>query len=362
MKIPFVLRQPPPPTKASRDDDRVAKRAALRELKQRAGEERERRKAAERAARAAEARAAEELSARAYAHYQAARGWLSSVGVQPTPRSWVWDASPDTIANLRQRIAANEGLDLARYADRSSAFIARLKREAGFLRKQAGSELFVPEPSALGGFGFLDQGVLYNEDTVRFFTAMIALNDAALLHAFRDAPERRLVWEIGAGWGGFAYQFKKLCPNVTYVITAPPELLVMSSVYLQATMPSATVRYVDHRPGANAWASWQDVDFMFVPDVAETLPTPPRLDLAVDILALRQMPRSAAAAHISRVFTGNCPFFYTALPRAVDAGDGYLSDLERSYWLHPVPPRRDPKFPDVEPSLRHIAGWKRLLA
>ena len=55
------------------------------------------------------------------------------------------------------------------------------------------------------------------------------------------APGRKLVWEIGAGWGGFAYQFKTLFPDVTYVIVDLPELFLFSATYLMTLFPEAKV-------------------------------------------------------------------------------------------------------------------------
>ena len=63
---------------------------------------------------------------------------------------------------------------------------------------------------------------LHSEDTIKFALAATALQDGAVFTAFRAAARRRVVWEIGGGWGGFAYHFKTLCPNVTYLITGSP--------------------------------------------------------------------------------------------------------------------------------------------
>ena len=77
---------------------------------------------------------------------------------------------------------------------------------------------------------------------------LIALEKGAVLQEFRGNAERRLVWEIGAGWGGFPYQFKSLCPNVTYVISDFPELFLFSATYLMTAFPGAKVAFWGEEP------------------------------------------------------------------------------------------------------------------
>src|SRR5690606_25036470 len=112
-----------------------------------------------------------------------------------------------------------------------------------------GRDLLVPEAEALGGFGYSIGGQLYNVDTLKYFEVLVGMRRAGLLDPFARAASpdgldaggrsagtttssgdaatgaaRRLVWEIGGGWGGFAYQFKTLFPDVTYVIVDFAEL------------------------------------------------------------------------------------------------------------------------------------------
>ena len=120
----------------------------------------------------------------------------------------------------------------------------------------------MPESSQLGGFGFDIDGALYNIDTLKFYEALIALDRAGVLGELRAAPGRPVVWEIGAGWGGFAYQVKTLFPDVTYVICDLPELFLFSATYLMTLFPDASVLFADpDRP-----AELSDADFVFVPE------------------------------------------------------------------------------------------------
>ena len=69
------------------------------------------------------------------------------------------------------------------------------------------------------------------------------MHRGGILEPFRRGDRRRMVVEIGAGWGGFAYQFKTLFPNTTYVIVDFPELFLFSATYLMTVFPGAAVRF-----------------------------------------------------------------------------------------------------------------------
>jgi hypothetical protein len=373
--------------KQQRDNDRIARRAELRALKQRAQAEREHRKQQENARREAERRARAAFDAQAYENYRCVRDWArrlrgadDAAALQLTEAEQqtltalapLWDAAPETIANLRHCAEAVSGVRASDYESRSTDLAPRLKREVGFLRKQVGPELFVHEPSALGGFGFSEQGALYNEDTVKFFNVLVALQDAAVLPEYRAATRRRLVWEIGGGWGGFAYQFKCVCPNVTYLITGTPDLFLLSAVYLMTVFPNARCRFYG-ASSEDLWRDWEDVDFVFAPEgVLRTL-QPPRLDLTLDLMALRTMGRRACS-HVQRAFDLGSRFFYTLLPPNAAAEPTaehscVMKAIDRFYWPHPVPPRRDPKMLAAaasqadalpEPAFGHLVGWRRI--
>lgn len=368
--------------KQERDRDRVARRAELQAAKERVQAEREERKQQEAARRDAERRAQEAFDVRAYENYRRVRDWarrMRDANGAATPTELeqetlaalapLWEATPETVAHLRRCAEAVSGVRASDYDSRSTDLAPRLKRELGFLRKQVGPELFVHEPSALGGFGFHENGSLYNEDTVKFFNVLVALQDAAVLPEYRTTIGRRLVWEIGGGWGGFAYQFKRVCPNVTYLITGTPDLFLLSAVYLMSVFPDARCRFYGASPAEDLWRDWEEADFVFAPEGALGSLQPPRLDLTLDLMALRTMGRRACS-HVQRAFDFGSRFFYTLIPpEAGDESSCLMKAIERFYWPHPVPPRRDPKMlaaaaarPDAlpEPAVGHLVGWKRI--
>jgi hypothetical protein len=336
------------------------------------------------AERAAERQAQEDLVARACDYHRTVREWVrgwrddyvaaSLPGDEEQRRAQalapLWDASRETIASWRHSCQPLGGARASDYdGTRESALFRQLKREVFHRRKELGSDLFVNEPRALGGFGYTEQGLLYNEDTARHFEVLIALQDAAILQAFGDPGPRRFVWEIGGGWGGFAYQFTRVCPGVTYMISGAPEQLLVSAVYLAAVVPGARCHLYGAGAGINAADAW-DADFVFVPDHLMASVGPPRLDLTLDLMALRTMTGPRAAAHVQRAFDCGARYVFALRPGVPSPADACVEQaIERWYWPHPVPPRRDPreltaaggdlsKLPP--PRFAHLAGWRRI--
>jgi len=282
---------------------------------------------------------------------------------------YLWRAQPADIAVLRHCGAALTGVRAASYDEPAPDLVARLKRDYRLLRRQAGTELCVPEPELLGGFGVCWDGGLVNEDSVRSFGVLVALQDAAVLPSCRGA-ERRLVWEVGGGWGGFACQFKTVCPNVTYLITARPELLLASATYLQAAFPSARVR-VHEGDAVATWADWARTDFVFATESSLSSLRPPAVDVVLDVLATEAMTPARAERHVQYATEFGARFVYTTQrtsPRTPGAAAAAAA-LERGFWLHPVPPRAEhlpPVGDGARPlpvegaAYRHVVGWRRL--
>jgi len=286
----------------------------------------------------------------------------------------LWDADPETIGSLR-RVAPLSNVRADEYVAPTEELTLRLKRGYRIVRQQVGEALFVEESPVLGGFGYRRNGQLFNEDTLMFFHALVALDDAALLAAFRAARPgvRHLVWESGGGWGGFAYQFTRVCPNVTYVITAPPELLLVSAVYLATVLPQARCRFFDAASPSATWERWEESDFVFVPDSEVARFAPPRLDLTLDLGAWLSMTAGRVRDHVRHAFDLGSRYVFSVLPARAEAADvsRVWGSIATWYWPHPVPPRAEtmPAVPDDRPAElapdvlhAHLAGWRRMYA
>jgi hypothetical protein len=180
------------------------------------------------------------------------------------------------------------------------------------------------------------------------------------------------VWEIGGGWGGFAYQFKRVCPNVTYVTTGHPDLLLLSAVYLMSVFPGARFEFVGEGPGVGSafrrTVDLEDTDFVFAPEWAVPTLELPRLDLTIDLMTLQAMTCVRATTHVERAFNLGSRYIYSMTRMPADTSC-VSAALERCFWPHPVPPRRDPKLEEMraatgvetEAEFSHLVGWRRIL-
>ena len=124
------------------------------------------------------------------------------------------EASPLILRKLRHHAFHITGIRPYDYRSKGDTRRAHFEARLQALREMAGDSLLVPESPALGGFGYDIGGRLFNVDTLKFFEVLIGMERGGVLAAVRDR-ERPVVCEIGAGWGGFAYQFKTLFPRST---------------------------------------------------------------------------------------------------------------------------------------------------
>lgn len=222
---------------------------------------------------------------------------------------YLLDASPLIIEKLRHHCFHVTGLRVYDY--RTNKAKDQLATKLRMLDALGHRELRVPESPILGGFGFEIDGQLYNVDTLKFYEALIALKLGGVLGDFSKNSERRIVWEIGAGWGGFAYQFKTLFPHVTYVIVDLPELFLFSGVYLQTAFPDARVFF--YRPGHenDLENHWADYDFIFIPNIALSVLRPPRLDLVVNLVSFQEMTTDQVRTYVQKAYELNCLYLYS---------------------------------------------------
>ena len=138
------------------------------------------------------------------------------------------EATPLILRKLRHHAFHITGIRPYDYRSKGDGRRENFEARLRALRDIGGDALLVPESPILGGFGYDIDGRLYNVDTLKFYEVLIGMERSGVLGALRAAP-RPLVCEIGAGWGGFAYQFKTLFPSSTCVIVDFPELFLISA-------------------------------------------------------------------------------------------------------------------------------------
>jgi hypothetical protein len=275
----------------------------------------------------------------------------------------LWRADAQTIADLRSFGKAITDVRRSNYkGERANLVKVRLDSDRLKLLEHGDPALWVNEPSILGGFGLQGDDVLYNEDTLRFFRIVCLLNDAALVREFQLRTPRATFWEIGGGWGGFAHYFKTLFPEVTYLITAPPTLLLLSATYLMTLFPGARFRFFQPANPAAFWCDWDTVDFAFAPDSAIDQLRPVNVGLTLDIGMFERMHSARVGMHVQRAFDLDCRYLLSiCLDGEAESASAVRSAIEARYWPHPMAARA---YLDRHLLVRRgafLLAWKRLL-
>ena len=286
----------------------------------------------------------------------------------------LWSATPEMLLRLRHFGACVGGARWSDYADIPDIAKGEFRKHLRKLREEAGDQLLVREAPLLGQFGLLRGHGLFTADTLSYYEILAALKFGVVL-GLHQAPEGRpVIWEVSRDWGGFAYQFKTLFPDVTYIVSSHPDLFLLSATYLRTLFPAARVRFYGDASGAELWRDLSHVDFVFLPDNMAHAGAPVHVTLALDLMGLERMTPDQAERHVQAVFEAGTPYFYSATPTTSTAPGSadVRAILARYYWLHelPVPQfdRRDALKPwspqDTDDPRRvtraHVMGWKRL--
>ena len=219
------------------------------------------------------------------------------------------DASPLVIRRLRHHAFQITGVrpyDYRGSGEQRTYFERRLR---ALVALAGGDELLVGEHHALGGFGFAIDDGRHNLDTLKFFEVLVGMGRAGLIEPFHAPDRRRMVLEIGAGWGGFAYQFTKLFPQTTYVILDFPELFLFSATYLMTVFPEARIRF--WRDGEPTFEQWQDADFIFVPNQQAEALRGARSDLLVNLVSFQEMTAKQVETYAALAAATGCRAIYS---------------------------------------------------
>jgi putative sugar O-methyltransferase len=283
---------------------------------------------------------------------------------------YMLDASPLVIRKLREHCYHITGLQSYQYRQHHQHQQAQFASKLGLLRQHDPHGLFVAEHAALGGFGFTVDGHKVNIDTLKFYEILLAMDKVGVLAPFLTADgQHRRVLEIGAGWGGFAYQFKQHAHNTTYLIIDLPLTLLFSMVYLQTVYPQARV-LIAHQ--AADLVDIDQYDFVFMPhtiwDSIESLP----LDLAINMISFQEMTSSQVTGYARKLHTLGCKQLFSH-NRDRSGHNVQLSTVTEN--LAPYYALQDCTLLDIEyvtlakgtkkrPNLRHqlkttLKGWLR---
>jgi putative sugar O-methyltransferase len=250
---------------------------------------------------------------------------------------YMLDASPLIIRKLREHCYHLTGLLAYDYREHHTHRRHSLANKLELLSQQESKGLLVPESPLLGGFGFTIDGGLYNLDTLKFYECLIALQKAGLLDDLTaEQNDRKIVIEIGGGWGGFAYQFKILFPEITYVIIDLPQAFLFSAVYLKTLFPAAKTFIHGDQP-ATSWIDDPKAnDFIFLPHyLIENL----KLDdifLVINMVSFQEMTSAQVDNYVYKAAQLGCPNLYS-LNRDRSPHNPQLnavSDIISKYYSH----------------------------
>lgn len=316
------------------------------------------------------ARYQERRTAEAEGIYKPSDYWLEEL----ENFDYMFDASPLIINKLRHHCSHITGLRLYDYRSNRVEAQNKFAEKLEALKAIDNEGLLVPELPDLGGYGFKINDQIFNVDTLKFYEVLIALHRGEVLREFRGAMERKVVWEIGTGWGGFSYQFKKVCPNTTYILLDIPELFVFSAVYLMTVFPDAKVAFYEKNNGQEVLKNWNKYDFIFVPNDVLHEFKPPKLDLTINMVSFQEMTSEQVEAYVKASYDLGCPYLYS-LNRDKSPYNPQISGVHdiiaKYYWPHDVYvlPVTYNKMLDVAGKqervkspfqYKHLLGWKRM--
>ncbi|MFQ5563814.1 MAG: putative sugar O-methyltransferase [Parvularculaceae bacterium] len=246
--------------------------------------------------------------------------------------SYLFDASPLMVGRLREQCYHVTGLKSYEYRAHHAHKAARFEGKFKMLAALDPAGLFVPESPALGGFGFDFGEGLVNIDTLKFYEVMIGLEKSGALARIRD-KKSSIVIEIGSGWGGFAYCFKTLFPEATFVCVDLPPTMLFSGVYLKTLFPDAAFLFYGEEGFETKARGLNAYDFVFLPHFHFPDFAPEAADLAVNMVSFQEMTTAQVEGYVRRLREFDCGAVYS-LNRDRSKHNGELSNVREVISEH----------------------------
>ncbi len=250
------------------------------------------------------------------------------------------DASPLLIKKLRHHCYHITGLKVYEYRTHQESRKAIIEKRLKALNNSGAKDLIIPESRILGGFGYEIDGELYNVDTLKFTEVLLGMETAGLLDILKSNNRRNLVWEIGAGWGGFPYQFKTLFPDTTYMITDFPELFLFSAVYLKTAFPESRYVICNRKNISSVLLNWENYDFIFIPNNLTEQIHSVTPDIMVNMVSFQEMTEEQVDAYLKKGYELGTTNLYS-LNRDCSSYNKELSNvheiIKKYYILTPLP-------------------------
>ncbi|HEB73573.1 MAG TPA: putative sugar O-methyltransferase [Nitrospirae bacterium] len=273
---------------------------------------------------------------------------------------YMFDASPLIIEKLREHCYHITGLLSYEYkGDRGShrGKKNKIKNKYNALRQEDSIGREVREPLLLGGYGYYMDGGLVNLDTLKYYESLIALDKSGLLNGYENkSSKRNVVLEIGAGWGGFAYQFKTFFPNTCYIIIDLPQTMLFSYTYLKSAFPEASTFIYGEKSIDELIEDLLEYDLVFLPHHFLKEEWVSKVDLAINMVSFQEMTTGQVDNYIRILSEAGCKNVYSH-NRDISPYNNQLSSVSeimaKHYDVHEI------KVLDVDyPQLDIPAGVK----
>ncbi len=224
---------------------------------------------------------------------------------------YMFDATPIIVAKIREHCYHITGERSYNYRlhhqHKAKPFLQRLEQ----LSALDNNDLFVPESEKMGGFGYKSSRGLINVDTLKFYEVLIGLDKAGFLDEFRLVNgSRKSVLEIGSGWGGFAYQFKTLFPNITYFLIDLPATMLFAAIYLKGMFTNSKI-VLFTGDNVEIFDNWQDYDFILISAYDFEKFKPSQLDMAINMVSFQEMTTEQVSNYVNHVADLKCDRLYS---------------------------------------------------
>jgi len=252
---------------------------------------------------------------------------------------YLFDASPLVIQKLRHHCYPITGVRPYDYRSTKQAKATEFKERFRALVERTDHSLVIPEAPELGGFGYEVDGELYNIDTLKFAEVLIGLDEAGVLQSLKKDKQRKLLLEIGSGWGGFAYQLKKTIPTATVMLVDLPQVFLFSGVYMQILFPGSKFYFFDPKTAERELKNWHQYDFIFIPNTAwKDMPNLP-IHLAVNMVSFQEMTSDQVRGYVQGLADRGCAHLYS-LNRDCSAHNSQLTNVRdiiaERYVVEPI--------------------------
>jgi SAM-dependent methyltransferase len=196
------------------------------------------------------------------------------------------------------------------------------------------SEYVLYEPE--GGIGYsFDNGRVVSHDILRFQHIVNTFYRYGIISSMADGG-RKLVLEIGAGYGGLAHHLSNVLGNVTYIVVDLPETLLFSASYLSLNNPDKRIYvYGDRNLSEFLWSpDLSSYDFVLIPNYRLDELRPLRFDLAINIASLQEMSLDQVSTYLGFIAENCRGVFYSwnqdSHPKNAELGN--LSEIIRSMF------------------------------